>query len=174
MRNRQERQSDGAVGGRPHSRRQHLRAPPPRAVSGSTLVFSNEPPTLLIENAGTSGARTIWLQLEVGTDANFQQLVYQADQIALGGNGRTAYRLPSPLGAGYTYYLADPRSRRRQHRPLLRRLELQRRAAGRDRRAGCDAPSGKITTNKPEFKVTNGAISGTSGVVYRFEVSQVG
>ena len=72
--------------------------------AGSTLVFSGEPPTLLIENAGTSGARTIWLQLEVGTDANFQQLVHQADQIALGSNGRTAYRLPAPLGAGYTYF----------------------------------------------------------------------
>src|SRR4030095_14218043 len=72
--------------------------------AGATVVFSSEPPTLLIENAGTSGARTLWLQLEVGTDPNFQQIVYQADQIALGSNGRTAYRLPAPLRAGYTYF----------------------------------------------------------------------
>jgi len=35
-------------------------------------------------------------------------------------------------------------------------------------------PAGKINNNKPEFKVTNGGISGTTGVAYRFEVSQVG
>ena len=36
------------------------------------------------------------------------------------------------------------------------------------------APSGKINTNKPDFRVTNGAISGTTGAVYRFEISQAG
>ena len=30
--------------------------------AGSTLVFGGEPPTLLIENSGTSGARSLWLQ----------------------------------------------------------------------------------------------------------------
>ena len=34
------------------------------------------------------------------------------------------------------------------------------------------APSGTLTTNKPDFKVTNGAHLGTSGVGYRFEVSK--
>ena len=83
----------------------NITAPQPlEPYAGSTLVFSGEPPTLLIENAGTSGARTIWLQLEVSIDSNFKQLVYQADQIALGGDGRTSFRLPSPLGAGYTYF----------------------------------------------------------------------
>src|SRR5688500_4792108 len=72
--------------------------------TGSTVVFDGQPMTLLIENAGTSGARSIWLQLEVSADQSFQQLVHQADQIALGDNGRTTYRLPAPLGAGYTYY----------------------------------------------------------------------
>ena len=60
-----------------------------RAVAGSTLTFSGEPQTLLIENPGTSGVAHLWLQLEVGTDAGFPQIVHQADQIALGGNGRT-------------------------------------------------------------------------------------
>ena len=62
----------------------------PRALepfAGSTLTFNNEPPTLLIENPGTSGTRSIWLQVEVGVDAGFQQIVHQADQIALGTNG---------------------------------------------------------------------------------------
>ena len=83
----------------------NITAPRPlEPYAGSTLTFSNEPPTLLIENAGTSGNRALFLQIEVGADATFQQLVHQADQIALGANGRTTYRLPAPLGAGYTYY----------------------------------------------------------------------
>ena len=72
--------------------------------AGETLTFSSEPPTLLIENAGSSGVRAIWLQLEVSTDSGFSQLVHQADQITPGANGRSTYRLPEPLGAGFTYF----------------------------------------------------------------------
>ena len=72
--------------------------------AGSTLVFGGEPPTLLIENSGTSGVRSLWMQVEVGTDAGFQQVVHSADRLTPGEGGRTTYRLPEPLGAGYTYY----------------------------------------------------------------------
>jgi hypothetical protein len=34
------------------------------------------------------------------------------------------------------------------------------------------SPSGRLSTNQPDFRATNGAISGTSGVGYRFEVSR--
>jgi hypothetical protein len=142
--------------------------------AGSTLVFDGQPPTLLIENAGTSGVRGIWLQLEIGVDTSFTQLVHQADQIALGDNGRTTYRLPEPLGAGYTYYwrtrAADganigpysPVSNFNVVPPVVIDAPV------------AIAPSGRITTNKPDFRVTNGAISGTEGVVYRFEVARNG
>ncbi|HEX8028233.1 MAG TPA: hypothetical protein VF491_07230 [Vicinamibacterales bacterium] len=140
--------------------------------AGSTLTFSNEPPTLLIENAGSSGSRTLWLQVEVGTDASFQQIVHQADQISLGANGRTSYRLPAPLGAGYTYYWRSrgvdganagpysPVSSFSVVPPVVIDAPV------------ATAPSGPINTNKPDFKVTNGGISGTSGVGYRFEISR--
>jgi|SoiMethySBSTD1v2_1073268.scaffolds.fasta_scaffold255351_2 hypothetical protein len=140
--------------------------------AGSTLVFSGEPPTLLIENAGTSGTRTIWLQLEVGADANFQQLVFQADQIALGSNGRTAYKLPAPLGAGYTYFWrtrAVDGANTGPYSSVSSFSVVQPVVIGAPT---ATAPSGNLTTNKPEFKAINGAISGTFGVVYRFEVSQ--
>jgi len=147
----------------------------PRALepgAGATLTFDGEPLTLLIENAGSSGARAIWLQLEVGTDAGFQQIVHQADQIALGSNGRTSYRLPAPLGAGHTYYWRTRAADGANTGPysavasfaVIPPVVLSAPTA--------TTPSGNLTTNKPEFKVTNGAISGTSGVGYRFEVSR--
>jgi hypothetical protein len=153
----------------------NITAPRPlEPYAGSTLVFNGEPPTLLIENAGTSGARTIWLQLEVASDTSFQQIVHQADQISLGGNGRTSYRLPAPLGAGYTYYWRTRAADGANTGPYSSVSNFNVVPPVVIDAPVAIAPSGKITTNKPEFKVTNGAISGTSGVVYRFEVSQAG
>lgn len=142
--------------------------------ANSTLVFSEEPPTLLIENAGSTGSRAVWLQIEVGTDFGLTQIVHQADQVTPGANGRTSYRLPAPLGAGYTYYWrtramdganASPYSAVSAFvvvPPVVINAPV------------ATAPAGKLTTNKPEFTVTNGGISGTSGVGYRFEVSRTG
>jgi hypothetical protein len=147
----------------------------PRALepgAGSTLTFNGEPPTLLIENAGSSGARSLWLQLEVGTDSGFQQIVHQADQIALGSNGRTSYRLPAPLGAGYTYYWRTRGADGANTGPYSEVSSFAVVPPVVVNAPVATAPSGNLTTNKPDFRVTNGAISGTSGVGYRFEVSR--
>ena len=75
----------------------------PRALepfAGQTLVFTGQPPTLLIENAGTNGPRAISLEIDVATDASFTQLVHHNENVPLGDGGRTLYRLPAPLAAG--------------------------------------------------------------------------
>jgi hypothetical protein len=149
----------------------------PRALepfAGSTLTFDGEPLTLLIENAGSSGVRTLWLQLEVGTDTGFQQIVHQADQIALGENGRTSYRLPAALGAGYTYYWRTRAVDGANTGPYSQVASFAVIPPVVIDAPTAVAPSGKIDSNKPEFRVTNGRISGTSGVGYRFEVSKTG
>jgi hypothetical protein len=150
----------------------NITAPQPlEPYAGSTLIFDGQPQTLLVENAGTSGARSLWLQLEVGTDSGFQQIVHQADQISLGANGRTSYRMPAPLGAGYTYYWRTRAADGANVGPysavstftVVPPIVIDAPVAV--------SPSGKQNNNKPEFKVTNGGISGTSGVAYRFEVA---
>ena len=73
-------------------------------IGGQQIVASNGPVNLLIQNAGTTGQRALFLQVEVGADANFQQILHQAARIQPGPDGRTSYRLPEPLGAGHTYY----------------------------------------------------------------------
>ena len=124
---------------------------------------------MLIENAGSSGSRSLWLQLEVGTDTGFRQIVHQADQIALGSNGRTSYRLPAPLGAGYTYYWRTRAADGANTGPYSEVASFAVIPPVVVNSPVATSPSGSINTNKPEFKVTNGAISGTSGVGYRFE-----
>jgi hypothetical protein len=139
--------------------------------AGSTLTFDSEPPALLIENPGTSGVRTLYLQLDVATDAAFSQIVHTADQITPGPDGRTLYRLPAPLGAGFTYYWrarASDGANTGQYSavsnfnvvpPVIIDTPLP------------AEPQGNIATNKPEFTVRNAAISGTTGVVYRFHIA---
>jgi hypothetical protein len=140
-------------------------------LAGSTLTFTGDPQVLLIENAGTSGARSIWLQIEVGTDANFSQIVHQADQIALGADGRTSYRMPEPLGAGYTYYWRTRAVDGANVGPYSAVASFNVIPPVVIDAPVAVAPSGKLNTNKPEFRATNGTISGTSGVGYRFEVA---
>lgn len=137
----------------------------------STLVFDGEPQTLLIENAGTSGARSLWLQIEVGTDSAFQQLVHQADQVQLGANGRTAYRLPAPLGAGYTYYWRTRAADGANVGPYSTTSSFKVIPPTVIEAPVATTPTGRLTTNRPDFRVTNGRISGTTGVAYRFEVA---
>lgn len=139
--------------------------------AGATLVAQSDPYTLLIENAGTSGQRVIWLQLEIAADANFQQVVHQADKIEPGPNGRTSYRLPEPLGAGFTYFWRSRAADGANTGPYSAVSNFTVVVPVVIEAPVALEPSGNLTTNKPTFKARNGAISGTAGVVYRFEVS---
>ena len=71
---------------------------------GAQLMKDTAPPTLVLANATTSGVRDLWMQVEVASDADFKQIVHQADRVEPGANGKTSYRLPEPLGPGKTYY----------------------------------------------------------------------
>lgn len=149
-----------------------ITAPKPlEPIAGTMLTAQPEPFTLLIENAGTTGQRALWLQLDMASDANFEQLVHQANQIPPGEGGRTVYRLPEALGAGYTYFWrsravdganAGPYSAVSSFSVVNPVVIAPPVAVG---------PTGNITTNRPVFTARNAEISGTTGVVYRFQVS---
>lgn len=139
--------------------------------SGSTLTFTAEPPTLLIENAGSTGVRSLYLQVQVSTDTSFAQVVHSADQITPGPNGRTTYRLPEPLGAGYTYFWRSRAVDGANTGPYSTVANFNVVVPVVIDPPTPTTPSGSISTNAPEFRVTNGTISGTTGVIYRFEVS---
>ncbi len=138
--------------------------------AGAELVQQGQPVTLIIQNATTSGERPLWLQIQLASDASFSQLLHHADRVSPGDGGRTTYRIPEPLGAGYTYYWraraldganTGPYSEATSFR-VVEPVVL-------------DAPVplepvGNITTISPVFKLRNGRIDGTSNVVYRIEV----
>jgi hypothetical protein len=82
-----------------------ISAPKPlEPIVGSKVPVDNQPVTLLIENASSTGPRPLTLSVEVATDATFAGKVFEQSNIAPGENGRTALRLPDPLAAGRSYY----------------------------------------------------------------------
>ncbi|MGE5246411.1 MAG: hypothetical protein ACM3SQ_19475 [Betaproteobacteria bacterium] len=79
---------------------------PPAPVQpqvGSAVAADQQPVTLVVANATTSGVRPLSYRFEVATDAGFAAKVFQQENIKP-GNGRTSLRLPSPLPTDHTYY----------------------------------------------------------------------
>lgn len=146
----------------------------PRALepsNGQQIEANGTPQTLLIENAGTTGPRALFLQVQLAADATFRQVLHEATRIEPGANGRTSYRLPDPLAPGYTYYwrarAADgantgPYSEV-SHFSVVEPVTIEAPTPLE--------PIGAIGTNRPTFKVRNGRVTGPAGdIVYRFEV----
>jgi hypothetical protein len=139
--------------------------------AGQTIVASQQPLDFLIENSSTSGVRPLSMQFQLASDGNFQTILHQADQVALGGNGRTTYRLPETLGAGGTYFWRarsfDGANTGPYSAPSAFTLTEP---------VVIDPPTplepiGQIATITPVFKLQNGRISGPAGpVIYRVEV----
>lgn len=147
----------------------------PRALepyAGSTVTFTGEPQTLLIENAGSSGVRALSLEIDIATDPGFSQIVHHSDSVALGDGGRTLYRLPEALVAGYTYYWRIKANDGANSGPYSEAVSFSVVPPVVINAPIAVSPSGRIGNHNPDFRVTNGAISGTSGVGYRFEVAK--
>ncbi len=138
---------------------------------GQALESAQQPLTFLIENAGTSGVRPLFLQFQLAADAGFGQVLHQADRLEPGPNGRTTYRLTQTLGAGGTYYWrtraldganTGPYSAAASFmisEPVVIETPLP------------ASPLGQIDTLTPAFVVRNGRISGPAGpVIYRVEI----
>jgi hypothetical protein len=138
---------------------------------GQQIVSDGTPQTLLIENAGTSGQRELYLQVDVSADASFSLMVHQASRIPPGDNGRTTYRLPEPLGAGRTYYWRSRASDGANSGPYSSVSNFSVIEQTRIEAPTPVEPLGVISTNRPNFVVRNGRVTGPAGsVVYRFEV----
>ena len=149
-----------------------ITAPKPlEPLAGQQVVYDGTPQTLLIENAGSTGPRELFLEVQVASDANFQQVVHQAQRVSPGPNGRTSYRLPEPLGAGRTYYWRSRAADGANTGPFSSASQFQVIDPVRIDPPTPLEPQGNITSNRPNFVVRNGAVSGPVGqVVYRFEI----
>lgn len=78
----------------------------PRVIepaSGARIPFTEQPVTLTVDNATTSGVRPLSYLFEVASDLAFVNKVFTRS-IEPGQNGRTSVGLPQALATGRTYY----------------------------------------------------------------------
>jgi hypothetical protein len=73
-------------------------------VPGTKIQNANQPVTLLIENAGSTGPRPLTYSFDIATDAAFSNKVFTRDGITPGDGGRTSLRLSDALATGHTYF----------------------------------------------------------------------
>lgn len=141
---------------------------------GQTVESDRQPLTFLIENASSTGARPLSLQLQLASDVDFQQVVHQPGTIATGANGRTSYRLTETISTPGTYYwrvrALDGANTGPYSAPaaftLLEPVVIEPPVP--------ITPQGQIDTVTPAFVLRNGRISGPAGaVVYRVELALV-
>ena len=69
-----------------------------------TLAVDQQPLTLTLQNASTTGARPLTYSFEVATDQGFTNKIFTRDAVSPGDGGRTSLRLPDPLASGRSYY----------------------------------------------------------------------
>ena len=163
----------------------------PRPVEppmGAQVVADGQPPTLVVENATTTGERALLMQLELASDPNFQSVIHRKDSLSPGPNGRTsvAAGIRCPRGRP-TYWRARAMdgANTSGYSPIATFTVVPPAAPPAPPPAPpapltIEAPTplepvGNLTTNKPEFKVKNGRVlnGASSNVIYRFEIASV-
>ncbi len=79
----------------------------PRVIepgSGTRIPVAEQPVTLTVDNATSSGVRPLSYLFEVASDVAFATKVFSREGVAPGQSGRTSVRLPQALAAGRTYF----------------------------------------------------------------------
>lgn len=138
---------------------------------GGQVVRSSMPPVLVAQNATTSGQRTLFLEIQLAADENFQTLVHHAERVELGADGQTSYRLPEQLGPGYRYYWRARATDGANLGPFSFTSTFTVVDPVIIETPTPLEPIGAITTHKPVFRVRNGRIEGTDEAYYRFQVA---
>lgn len=148
----------------------------PRALdppAGASLTVIGQRTTLVIENPTTTGVRPLLLQLQLASDAGFEQVLHQAERLSLGPDGKTSYTLPEPLGAGHTYYWRTRATDGANTGPISAVSHFSIIEPVVIEAPIPLEPSGTLTTRTPLFKVRNPRVSGPAGSIQvRFEVSR--
>jgi hypothetical protein len=71
---------------------------------GVKFKDKQQPITLLVENATSTGVRPLKYAFQIAADAGFTNIVWSVRDVAQGENGRTSFKLQDKLQLGRTYY----------------------------------------------------------------------
>ncbi len=136
---------------------------------------TDQPITLLIENASSNGQRPVTYVFEVAADVEFATKLFNQEGVAPGGNGRTSVRLPDALASDRTYYWRARATDGANASAYTAASAFSIVTPARLDPPSPAAPVGgvQIASRRPEFVARAGARSGpVSGVSYTFEISR--
>ena len=128
------------------------------------IRMRDQPVKLMIQNADTSGVRTISYTFEVASDAAFTQIVFKKTGVAA-GTTFTTLQLSEPLPTGRTYWWrarAEDGANTGEYSKTVSFVAVAPVVLGTP--VGV-SPVGSITTTTPEFRVNTGTKSGPFGRV---------
>lgn len=153
----------------------NVEAPAPVSPSnGVTIIDTEQPLTLVIQNPATNSQRPMMLDIQIAVDAGFTQIALRRDALPVGDNNRTSFRLPDRLASGNRYYW---RARGEDGAnvgtwssavffnvvaPVILGPPTLRSPIGNER----------LSSSAPELVVTNGSASGPYGtLIYQFQIA---
>jgi hypothetical protein len=79
---------------------------PPALVNpaaGAGLKAQQQPVTLTIQNATTTGVRPLYYRVELSSDSSFSHVLYTASKVSPGASGKTSVSLGTALPTDHTY-----------------------------------------------------------------------
>jgi hypothetical protein len=123
------------------------------------IRMRDQPVKLMIQNADTSGVRTISYTFEVASDAAFNQIVFKKTGVPAGSTV-TTLQLPDPLPTGRTYWWrarAEDGANVGDYSKVISFVAVAPVVLGTP--VGV-APVGSITTTAPSFQVNSGGKTG--------------
>ncbi len=73
-------------------------------AAGAQVSFEQQPITLMVANATSTGVRPLSYVFELSVDATFATKLFTQTGVAANQSGQTSLKMPSTLGADRTYY----------------------------------------------------------------------
>ncbi len=123
------------------------------------IRLRDQPIKLMIQNADTSGVRTLSYTFEVASDAAFNQIVYKKTGVSA-GNVTTTLQLPDALPSGRTYWWrarAEDGANTGNYSKVVSFSAVAPVVLGTP---NVVSPSGTIPTATPAFQISSGGKSG--------------
>jgi hypothetical protein len=150
-----------------------ITSPTPRTPNqGSRIPDEQQPLTLMLDNATTSGVRPLSYSFEVATDRDFLNRVFERQGVAAGEDGRTSLRLPDPLATGRTYFWRAKAEDGANSGPYSFTVLFTIFTPIVLGKPTLVAPIGDITDPTPRFTIRNVSRSGPVGPIeYSFELA---
>ena len=151
---------------------------PPTPVApaqGSAIPATDQPVTLVVQNASTNGQRPISYRFEVAVDTDFSNKVATREGVEPGSDGKTTYRLPDALAPDRTYFWRSKAIDGANESAYSEAVSFKVVILAELQPPVPLTPIGAGTTSNlsPEFRVRNAARTGPVGSVsYTFEISE--